>query len=144
MQINRKRGQSKACYACAACGGVAGGILLKRAQQSKTCPHCHEKALVRMDSRAEMVRWGELWQRQKMGHIYALQPQRRIPLMVGTTKIGTYVADFAYTVSKTEEFVLEDVKSAARNGEPIDTVISAWKRKHVEAQTGTPVTVIIR
>lgn len=149
MQINRKRGQSRACYACYACGAVAGGILLKRTQQSKKCPKCGSERIVRMDSKAEMIRWGELWQRQKMGFIYDLQAQRRIPLLVGTKKIGTYVADFTYCVySKGGEpedtFVIEDVKAATRKGEPLDTAISAWKRKHVEAQTGTPVDVVIR
>lgn len=65
---------------------------------------------IAFDSMAEAKRYYILTIRQSMGEISGLELQPRYPLVVGTTKVCTYVADFRYVDTKTGETVVEDVK----------------------------------
>lgn len=90
---------------------------------------------VRFDSKGEAARYHTLVLMERAGQIANLARQVRIALITNrpdgvTALIGHYVADFAYT--EAGQPVLEDFKGH-------DTPLSAWKRKHVEAQTGIPV-----
>jgi hypothetical protein len=91
---------------------------------------------LKFDSKAEAKRYGELRLESAHGAICNLRCQVRLPLAVNGTKIGTYVVDFAYYRDGMP--VYEDVKGGA------DTALSAWKRKHTEAQYGVPVNIITR
>jgi len=100
------------------------------------CGACGCMAFFKMDSMAEAKRFGELSLEVRVGLIKGLECQKRFPLLVNNVKIGTYVADFAY--SRGGAGVVEDVKGGA------DTTMSAWKRKHVAAQYGFEVSVVRR
>lgn len=91
---------------------------------------------IRFHSTGEAARWRELELLERAGAISNLERQVRVPLTVTRDGVahllGHYVADFAYVEGG--RAVLEDFKGA-------DTPMSAWKRKHVEAQTGIAVRV---
>jgi hypothetical protein len=89
------------------------------------------------DSQGEAARWQELRLLERAKQIAALVRQVRVPLEVQQPSgdpvvIGEYVADFAYL--EADRYVLEDFKGC-------DTPLSAWKRKHVKAQTGIAVRI---
>lgn len=97
---------------------------------------------VRFDSKAEARRyaWLAMSTRGVTPTIIKLKVHPRFPLFVGTRLIGSYEADFSYTYidhDGKDELVIEDVKGGDR-----DTALSAWKRRHFEAQYGIAVTVV--
>lgn len=109
---------------------------------------------IHFPSKAEAKRYGELMLEQKAGLIsdLKLQPQyilhaaqinavygrgcstaiHAIPLV----KIGAYRGDFGY--KRDGKYIVEDVKGGA------DTPLSAWKRKHVEAEHGVKINIVRR
>lgn len=95
----------------------------------------------RFDSKAEYARWCELKVLERLGEIGNLQRQVKIDLHANRQDVkrllGRYIADFAYREIRTNRLVLEDEKGC-------DTALSRWKRKHVEAEYGIPVTVTRR
>lgn len=117
------------CYLCT-CGAVYRGA------KPKQCPHCGRLAFEHFDSHAELKRYGELMLLVRMEKIAALKRQVRYPLLVGGSILGTYVADFVY--GDGPRLVVEDVKGR------VDTALSAWKRKHCEAQYGITINIISR
>ena len=100
-------------------------------------------------SKAEAKRYGELKLLQKAGAIFHVRVQPRFRLCAWTSKVqeeiqplpalGEYRADFAYHLRAdcvcAWGCVVEDVKG-------VDTPLSRWKRRHVEAQYGVKVQVI--
>lgn len=118
------------------------------------CNACGSLRLQRFASRAEAKRYGELRLLQEVGQVAGLKLQPRFGLHViaryggpargQQIKIGTYVADFSYReITKhggmsASKPMVEDVKGKA------DTHMSAWKRKHVEAEYGIKITIISR
>lgn len=63
---------------------------------------------MRFASKAEATRYSELVTLQRAGVISSLECQPRYALAVNGVKIGTYVADFRYTLGG--EQIVEDVK----------------------------------
>ncbi len=114
------------------------------------CDQCGSLAFTHFSSKAETKRYGELMLEQRAGLISELTLQPRFQLKVyypfsplprtfggdRMIKIGTYVADFQYTRSGAT--IIEDVKGGA------DTPLSAWKRKHAEAQYGIKIQIVKR
>ena len=105
------------------------------------CPACGRLDTITFDSYAEAVRYGELRLLEKAGQITDLVCQPRFDLLVKEAKIGAYVGDFRYT--ENGKTVIEDLKGQ-RKGEYVETDLSAWKRKHLRAQTGIEVKIIAR
>jgi len=85
---------------------------------------------IRFDSQREATRWHVLRLMERSGDIKALIRQPRYPLMVGTEKIGEYVADMEYLDAVSGQVITEDVKSEATER----IALFQWKRKHFEAQ----------
>lgn len=85
------------------------------------------------DSQMESRRYIELKILEKVGKIKNLEMQKRYILEVQGQKIGSYLADFVYEKVPEGEVVIEDVKG-------FRTALYRWKKKHVEAQYGIPVT----
>ena len=122
-------------YICENCQGWNNG------KKPSQCDQCGLMTFIHFPSKAEAKRYGELMLEQRAGLIGGLTLQPRFPLyIVGEgrprTKIGTYVADFRY--ANAFGFVIEDVKGGA------DTPLSAWKRKHAEAQYGIKIEIVKR
>lgn len=100
----------------------------------------------KFQSKAEMRRYGELLLLQKAGKVLDLELQPSFDLHTsGYTeeglceiKIGTYRADFSYSMPSGYETVdiIEDVKG-------FKTDLYRWKKKHVEAEHGITITEII-
>lgn len=84
---------------------------------------------ITFDSRMEARRYSELKLLEHGGAIRDLVLQPAFTLTVNGTKLGTYVADFAYTDNETGETVTEDVKG-------YKTPMYRWKKRHVKAQYG--------
>lgn len=96
------------------------------------------------------MRYGELMLEQVHKLISDLQLQPRFPLHAvrpfpggslspvydDPVKIGEYRADFQY--KRGDITFVEDVKGGA------DTTLSAWKRKHAEAEHGIKIQVVRR
>ncbi len=128
-------------YICESCKCWNNGK--KPAQCAK--PGCGSMAFIHFPSKAEAKRYGELMLEQRAGLISALMLQPGFHLHanhVGASldnwgiKIGTYVADFRYV--RQDKIIIEDVKGGA------DTPLSAWKRKHAEAQYGIKIQIVKR
>lgn len=62
------------------------------------------------DSKKEYARWGVLRLLQRIKEIEELTRQPEFPLMVNTTNICVYKADFSYIITKTGKLIVEDVK----------------------------------
>lgn len=100
---------------------------------------------ITFDSKAEARRYQELKMLEKCGEITHLTRQMEFTLNVSKPlgqfeQIGVYRADFCYYTKAPKgrlvgDFVVEDVKG-------IDTPLSRWKRKHVEAQHGHKVQIV--
>lgn len=121
---------ARRAYRCLACGAAQPG-------KSAACIYCHEKRVHSFDSRAEARRYDALRLKQNARLISDLRVHPRYELFVKGDLIGRYVADFSY-LTPGEGVVIEDVKGARAT----DTALSRWKRKHLEAQAGIPVTVV--
>lgn len=119
------------------------------------CASCGRIDFIHFPSKAEAKRYGELMLEQKAGLISDLKLQPQFPLhagqitkvfsasgMICTTthpipvRIGAYRGDFVY--KRGEEYIIEDVKGGA------DTPLSAWKRKHAEAEHGITINIVRR
>lgn len=123
-------GQAKRSYVCRECGTSVPAVKGKR---PKKCHHC-SGPLVYMASNAELRRFNDLRMLERGGQIMGLLVQPSYPLHVGSEKIGTWRADFAYI--EDGKLTVEDVKGR------VDTHLSAWKRKHYELQYGVKVKII--
>ena len=98
----------------------------------------------RFDSKGEAARYHELVYFVKAGEVRDLRRQVSYTLHAGDRSrlvaIGRYVADFVYLQRvlnpRRDEWVsiVEDFKG-------VDTPLSAWKRKHLEAEYGVIVKV---
>ncbi|MDD9905378.1 MAG: DUF1064 domain-containing protein [Rhodospirillaceae bacterium] len=127
-------------YVCESCQTWNGA---KKPAQCKACGHMN---FIHFPSKAEARRYGELMLEQSRGLISDLKLQSRFPLhaawqppdgyQMQLHKIGEYRADFEYT--RDGQRVIEDVKGA------MDTPLSAWKRKHAEAEHGVTIQVVRR
>ncbi len=107
-------------------------------------------AFIHFSSKAEAKRFGELMLELRAGMIAGLELQPRFELETYFStepesnfcregrmiKIGRYVADFRYV--RQGKIIIEDVKGGA------DTPLSAWKRKHAEAQYGIKIQIVKR
>ena len=94
-----------------------------------------ERDGIKFDSALEAKRYGELTLLLKAGKISHLDRQFRYPLIVGTTVIGHYVADFEYFCWDRHCIVTEDCK-----GQRLPLYI--WKSKHFKAQYGREIVEI--
>lgn len=97
---------------------------------------CRCSTFTHFASRQEAKRWAALELLQKAGQIKDLKRQVEFPLHAygpqgSPALVGKYLADAAYTNLRGQKMV-EDSKGA-------DTALSAWKRRHVEAQYGVVV-----
>lgn len=112
---------------CLSCGSAAvyGGA----------CSACGASAVHVFDSRAEAARYDELRLQEKAGAIRDLRCQPEFPIVIEGRQVGKYVGDFAYVAGGA--LVVEDVKG-------MDTPLSRFKRKCVEAQYGIQVEVVRR
>lgn len=90
---------------------------------------------IHFDSKAEAYRYGELLLMEKRGDIHNLRPHPRYPLHAGpdnVARVGDYVADFEYQVTKTGVTITEDVKG-------VRTDLFKWKAKHFAIEYGRQV-----
>ena len=130
-------------YICRSCQGWNNG------KKPAQCDQCGSLQFIHFPSKAEAKRYGELMLEQRAGLISDLETQPRFPLNAvrfstnqqepkhWVIKIGSYVADFKYH-RHGEGIIIEDVKGGA------DTPLSAWKRKHAEAQYGIKIEIVKR
>jgi len=91
------------------------------------------------DSKKEAAYWLHLKNLETQGAIRDLTRQIRFPLLVNGIKIGTYIADFRYIVSKTGEVIVGDVKSART----IKLPMYRRNKKHLFAQYGINITEVL-
>lgn len=89
---------------------------------------------IRFHSQREAHRYATLKLLVRSGDYRDLVLQPEYPLMVGTVKIGRYIADFQYVDCVTGETITEDVKG-------FSTDMFKWKAKHFEAQYGRKIRV---
>lgn len=105
------------------------------------CINCKGDAFHHFDSAFEANHYAKLRQRERIGDIRGLQLQVKFSCHAlaqsggEVTHIGDYVADFAFYENRTAGRVVQDTKGA-------DTALSAWKRRHVEAQYGITVETV--
>ncbi len=122
-------------YICEGCQSWNNG------KKPAQCDQCGSLAVIHFSSKAEAKRYGELMLEQRAGLISDLYLQPRFPLhaydrILQPLLIGAYVGDFRYI--RCGVTVFEDVKGGA------DTPLSAWKRKHAEAQYGIKIQIVKR
>ncbi len=133
---SRVGAKAKRVWVCENCGGW------HHNKPALGCEHvpCDCSTFIHFPSRAEAKRYANLRLQESQGMIHDLALQPRFPLYVTTPsgdmdKIGEYRADFAY-FNKRGQRIIEDVKGNA------DTHMSAWKRKHCQAQYGLIIHVV--
>lgn len=93
---------------------------------------------IRFASMAEATHYAELKLLLRAGKIVDLVLQPRYPLTVNGIEVGTYIADFGYTITEpraAQSAVVVDVKG-------FDTPVSRLKRKIAEAIYGIHITII--
>jgi len=102
-------------------------------------------------SKREALRFLELDAMQQAGEISDLRCQVKIPLEVGGTVIGHYIADFVYwdhtsefpsalLVAPTRPTVHRPAPGATvEDSKGYRTAFYRWKKKHFEAQYGTTI-----
>lgn len=126
-------------YICESCQGW------HQPKKPAQCGNCGSLAFIHFPSKAEAKRYGELMLEQKFGLIKRLELQPRFPLhgvlhdgegCNARVKIGEYRGDFRYR--RKGKTIIEDVKGGA------DTPLSAWKRKHAEAEYGIKIEIVRR
>lgn len=117
------------------------------------CISCGRMDFIHFPSKAEAKRYGELMLEKRAGLISDLKLQPQFVLHAGQikktfgpgsmiatnvipVKIGAYRGDFGY--KRGEVNIIEDVKGGA------DTPLSAWKRKHAEAEHGIKINIVRR
>lgn len=110
----------------------------KKLTQKSSVPKYRNKKItidgMTFDSTGEYVRYGELSLLEQAGEIKNLQRQVRIPCIINGTKVFTYVADFVYLDTKTNQQTVEDFKG-------FETDIFKLKKKILEAQ-GISITIV--
>jgi hypothetical protein len=92
---------------------------------------------ITFDSKAEARRYVQLMDMLRHGLIRGLLRQVRYSLDVKGKKIGSYIADFVYTDTKTSLEVVEDVKG-------VKTPLYRRSKKHFEAQYGKAIVEITK
>lgn len=93
-------------------------------------------------SKKEGKRYSDLKLLEKAGKIQDLNMQSVFKLHAGAKKelLGKYILDFTYVDIKTLKYVVEDVKGWDKKKKKwLVTPLSAWKKKHVEAEYGIKV-----
>ena len=90
--------------------------------------------IIHFDSKRERARWCELCLQKTQGAISNIQCQVPFPIKINNVKIGTYRCDFQYNDIDGVE-IIEDVKG-------IDTPLSKFKRRCVEAQYGISISIV--
>jgi DNA-directed RNA polymerase subunit RPC12/RpoP len=136
---------NKHIYLCSQCQKWHEG---KKPVQCNACGHME---FIHFPSKAEAKRYGELCLEQMHGFITDLERQPRFPLhgvrfdpegdgfgliKDSIKKIGEYRGDFRYV--RDGKTIVEDIKGGA------DTPLSAWKRKHTEAEYGITIDIVRR
>ena len=102
---------------------------------------CNGTQFHHFPSLAEAKSYATLLLRQRQGEIADLELQPRFELHAptpanGRVKIGAYVGDFRFRVIASGEIRVIDVKGDG------DTHMSAWKRKHAEAEHGITIAIM--
>lgn len=92
---------------------------------------------ITFDSKLEARRYVQLMEMLRHGLIRGLLRQVKYSLDVNGKKIGSYIADFVYTDTKTDAEVIEDA-----NG--VLTPLYRRSKKHFEAQYGKVITEITK
>ncbi len=91
---------------------------------------------VQYDSAGEAAYFEGLRVLEKQGLIYELERQKPYILQAPNGQvIGVYRADAAFYDAEIKRYRVQDFKG-------VDTALSKWKRKHVEAQYGIPVEIV--
>lgn len=103
-------------------------------------PKCNGTEFHRFPSKAEARAYAVLILRRTMGEITDLEMQ--VPFVLHAIsprgekiKIGKYICDFKYRELMSDATRVIDVKGSA------DTHMSAWKRKHAEAEYGITIDI---
>ena len=98
---------------------------------------------ITFDSKKEARRYSELLLLEKAGEIANIMVHPFFNLHVEGVKIGKYELDFGCYDQKTDEMIYEDVKGwDKKKNKWIVTPLSAWKKKHVEAEYGIKVNYV--
>lgn len=131
-------------YVCKSCGAwqvdIRGRPIGKPEFFCLDGPNCNGTEFHRFPSKAEARAFGVLALRRTMGEIADIELQVPYRLHVISPngekiQIGKYLADFRYREVMTGKVRVLDIKGNA------DTHMSAWKRKHVEAEYGLEITI---
>lgn len=95
---------------------------------------------INWDSEHEYFCFLELQDLLSRGVIKTLERQKPIPLMIGDSLVGTYVADFVITLPGSDEWFVIDAKSE------ITCRTQSWRRtvKHVKAQYGKEIHMALK
>lgn len=107
-----------------------------------TCLLCQKGPVQYFPSQSEVIRYGELRLKEKIGVIKDLKLQPTFPVDVNHIHVTTYRADFRYRRADTDALVIEDVKGSI-DVKHLDPVF-VLKRKLVEALYGVEITLIER
>lgn len=91
---------------------------------------------IEFDSLKESRRYGQLRLLERAGEITNLEVHPKYVLSVNDVRIGTYAPDFRY--QRSGQVVCEDVKS-----KPTITEMFRWKAKHLKAEHGITVEVVL-
>lgn len=110
-------------------------FLTKKTTRSKYNAKKCEIDGFKFDSLAEGKYYVVLRDRLKKQEIGELQIHPFFTIFIKGDKIGKVVLDFSYYDKKLEKYIYVDVKG-------VDTAISKWKRKCVEADFGIKVEVV--
>lgn len=98
------------------------------------CKGCESLCLTYHASWVEFLRWCQLRLLLKNGHIKNLKRQVRMPVIINSIKVFTYIADFDYYTVQGKH-VIEDVKDG------IETQMFKLKRTCVYAYYGVQITI---
>lgn len=135
-------------YVCQSCGcwqyDHRGQPIRIRADLSFYCSNgdkCNGTIFICFDSQTEAKAYASLALRQARGEIADLELQPAFDLHVTSPdgkciKIGRHELDFRYRDIASGEIVLIDAKGGG------DTHMSAWKRKHAEAEYGIEIRIM--
>lgn len=88
---------------------------------------------LRFDSKGEANHWCRLQLLERAGRISELRRQVRFPIVVNNIVVGSYLADFAFKMDGVQH--VQDFKG-------VDTPLSRFKRKCVEAQHAIRVEIV--
>ena len=131
--VRRSKYGAAHCWWCQHCDVAVDAAMAIIAK----CPICgagpSSANVIHFHSKRERSHWAMLRLRVGIGEIAILQRQTSYPISIDGTKVGTYKADFTYM--ENGQLNVEDVKG-------IDTPLSRFKRKCVEAQYGVEIRIV--